>query len=364
MVEAKIPQASRLLEAYLAHFRGKPGERDQAICDWLRLTGQTPTAAAATLSAVTPPSRRRMRTFLEALLRPRTCRKPREPSGGDATLKAGIYSFNETKTALSGDTLTVQERWLVRRERGERIWGWYIRRMDRQSGDGRPYRCSRTTRYGVVMAFTFRGRPRGSGFTLEETDAFVQPGPCAPRQLRLDRCVVRPQARGLLLRCPAERQLTRTAGIPPLGGSGGVYLWSGRPSPRADGSRQQVTEQWHLLELAGKVHGFYTRTKKVTARSGKTHKCNGKATFGRKRLYLVGGRRKGSKITLHELTALHRPGPCADGKVKLDTYRGTIRAGVLTLSWGQGSQTLKRDPSTTTLALPLRWMPKSVAPPR
>lgn len=359
--QAKVPKAALLLEAYLAHFRGKVAQRNKAICTWLRLTDLTPTAATARLSAVRPPSRRRMRTFLAVLLQPRTCRKPREAATGDASLKAGIYSFNETKTALSGDTLAVQERWLVRRK-GERVWGWYIRRLDRQSGDGQAYRCSRTTRYGVVMAFTFVARPRGTGFVLEETDAFVQPGPCAPRQIRLDQCILRPLSDGLQLRCPAERHLTRIAGIPAPGAGGGVYLWTGPITPRADGSRKRVTEQWHLLELAGKLHGFYIRHQKVTARAGKTHKCNGKPTFQRKRLYLVGGSRTGATVTLHELTALHRPGPCADTKVRLDTYRGRLVGGVLSLNWGQGSQILKRDPSTSTQALPLRWMPKTTTP--
>lgn len=361
--KAKVPKSAALLEAYLAHFRGRASERNQAICTWLRTTGLTPTAATALLSAVRPPSRRRMRTFLAVLLKPRTCRKPTDQAGGEGPLKAGIYSFNETKTALSGDTMSVQERWLIRRK-GERVWGWYIRRLDRQSGDGRAYRCSRTTRYGVVMAFTFVGRPRGTGFVLEETDAFVQPGPCAPRQIRLDRCALRPLANGLHLRCPAERRLTRIANLPRPGGSGGAYQWAGPTTPRADGSKKRVMEKWHLLELAGKLHGFYTRHQKVTARAGQTHKCNGKATYERKRLYLVGGSRTGANLTLHELTALHRPGPCADSKVRLDTYRGTLSAGVISLSWGQGSQILKRDPSTEMLALPLRWMPKSSAPKR
>jgi len=359
--QAKIPQSAHLLEAYLAHFRGQPSERNQALCTWLRLTGLTPTAATAVLSGVRPPSRRRMRKFLEVLLQPRTCRMPREQVSGDTAVKAGIYSFNETKTALSGDTMTVQERWLIRRK-GERVWGWYLRRLDRQSGDGRTYRCSRTTRYGVLMAFTFRGRPGGTGFVLEETDAFVQPGPCAPRQIRLDRCGVHALANGVQLRCPAERQLTHLAGLPAPGGSGGAYQWVGPTTPRADGSRKRVTEQWHLLERAGKLHGFYSRLQTITARAGQTHKCNGKPTFDRKRLYLVGGSRTGAKLTLQELTALHRPGPCASNKVHLDTYHGTLSPGVITLSWGQGSQTLTREPSTKPLALPLRWMLKNTAP--
>jgi len=361
--QAKIPQAARLLEAYLAHFRGQAAERNRAICLWLELTSLTPTAATAQLSAVRPPSRRRMRTFLAVLLKPRTCRKTPEPATGDTPLKTGIYAFNETKTALSGDTLMVQERWMIRRK-GDRIWGWYIRRLDRKSGDGRSYRCSRSTRYGVVMAFTFEGRPKGTAFVLNETDAFVQPGPCAPKQIRLDRCVARPVANGLQLRCPAPRQITRLASEPAPGSSGGVYRWAGPTTPRADGTRQRVTEQWHLLELAGKVHGFYTRQQKITARAHKPHKCNGKPTFERKRLYLVGGTRTGSTLTLHELSALHRPGPCANTKVRLDTYRGTLAGGVLSLNWGQGNQTLKRDPSIETLALPLRWMPKTTSAPK
>ncbi len=359
--QAKIPQAARLLEAYLAHFRGKAAERNEAICQWLRLTSLTPTAATAQLSSVRPPSRRRMRTFLAVLLKPRTCRKTPDPTSEDAPLKPGIYAFNETKTSLSGDTLTVQERWMIRRK-GERVWGWYIRRMDRVSGDGRSYRCSHSRRYGVVMAFTFEGRPKGTAFVLKETDAFVQPGPCAPKQIRLDRCVLRPVGSGLRLRCPGPRQLTRIASLPGVGASGGVYQWAGPTTPRADGTRQRVTEQWHLLELAGKLHGFYFRHQKVTARDGQTHKCNGKPTFERTRLYLVGGTRTGATIKLHELMALHRPGPCADSKVRPDTYRGTLAGGVLSLSWGQGNQTLKRDPSLESQALPLRWMPKTTAP--
>ncbi len=359
--QAKLGHSARLLEAYLAHFRGKVAERNEAICQWLQLTSLTPTAATAHLSSVEPPSRRRMRAFLAVLLKPRTCRKAHEPTSADAPLNPGIYSFNETKTALSGDTLTVQERWMIRRK-GDRIWGWYIRRMDRQSGDGRSYRCSRNTRYGVVMAFTFVGRPQGASFVLEETDAFVQPGPCAPKQIRLDRCVMRPLATGLQLNCPRSRRLTRMASLPAPGASGGVFQWTGPTTPRADGTRQRVIEQWHLLELGGKLHGFYTRHQKVTARARQTHKCNGKKTFERKRLYLVGGTRTGAAITLHELTALHRPGPCADTKVRLDTYRGSLSGGVLSLSWGQGSQSLKRDPTKETQALPLGWMPKTSTP--
>lgn len=359
--DAKIPAAAQLLEAYLAHFRGKPDQRDQALCAWLRLTSLTPTSGTARLSAVRPPSRRRMRAFLAVLLQPRTCREPEPRASEDAPLKSGIYSFAETKTSLSGDTLAVQERWILHRK-GDRVWGWYIRRLDRQSGDGRVYRCSRTTRYGVLMAFTFVGRPRSSGFTLEETDAYVQPGPCAPRQLRLDRCHLRPRTDGMLLRCPTERRLKRLSGLPAQGASGGVYGWAGPVTPRADGSRQRVTEQWHLLELAGKLHGFYTRAKRITARAGSKHKCNGKPTLVRRRLYLVGGTRRGDGVTLHELTALHRPGPCADSKVRLDTYRGSLAGGSLNLSWGRGNQTLKRDPSRQSQAFPLRWMPKATTP--
>ncbi len=362
--KARLPDALRLLEAYLAHFRGRSRERDRAICRWLEATGLTPTAAAARLSALRPPSRRRMRAFLAELLRPRTCRKPREAPSDDASVRPGIYAFSETKTSLSGDTLTVQERWLLRRK-GERVWGWYIRRLDRKSGDGRPYRCSSSTSYGVLMAFTFEGKPRGAGFVLEEREAFVSPGPCAPRQIRLDRCTLRGHGRGLALRCGSERFLSRVAGLWGPGMGGGHYRWVGPTTPRPDGTRQRVTEQWNLLELAGKLHGFYIREKKITARRGQRHRCNGKTQLTRRRLYLVRGTREGSKVALQEVAVLYRPGPCAQGdRARLDSYKGTLSAGLLTLSWGQGSQTLRRDATIPSLALPLRWVPKALAPRR
>jgi hypothetical protein len=75
----------------------------------------------------------------------------------------------------------------------------------------------------------------------------------------------------------------------------------------------------------------------------------------RQSLYLLRGERKADKITLHELAALQRPDPCADPKVRLDIYRGTVRGDVLNLSWGEGSQTLRRAAARPSLAMPLQW---------
>ncbi|MFH2006726.1 MAG: hypothetical protein ABI333_09090 [bacterium] len=358
---AGVPGPAQLLEAYLAHYRGQAEQRDRALCAWLRQNGLTPTAATAKLSTLDPPSKPRMRGFLAALLTPRTCRAPR-PRPGPAGPVPGIYTFNETKTSLSGDTLAVQERWLVLRKDNQ-LHGWYLRRQGRQSGDGRRFECSRSTRYGTLTAYTFRGVRSGAAAQLEETAAFVQPGPCAPKKLRLARCAVRSLHAGLQLQCPDSRQLKRVGGVPAPGKGGGVYRWEST-TPRPDGGKQHVQESWHLVERMGRLNGFYTRLTTATARSGKSFSCNAKPGYGLARLYLIGGTIKAGSVTLQELAALHRPSPCDDGKVKLDSYRGTLGPDHITLSWGQGSQKLQRRPLETNLALPLEVVSKlSESPP-
>ncbi len=68
-------------------------------------------------------------------------------------------------------------------------------------------------------------------------------------------------------------------------------------------------------------------------------------------------------MTLQERAALHRPSPCDDGKVRLDTYQGSPGPHGITLSWGKGSQKLQHRPLEKNMALPIKLMPKITGSP-
>lgn len=352
MSAARIEQPALLLEAYLAHFRGQRRSRDQALCHWQQRSGLAGNAAAAKLSLIKPPSATRYQSFVGAVLAPRRCQgRALDDGRASGDLREGVYVFDETRVALSGDTLTVQERYLIRRE-GDRLTGWYLRRLSRRSGDGRPYQCSRERSYDVLMAFLLEGRAGDRSFRLGETDAFVRPGPCAPRRLPVERCTGTTTGQGILLRCAEQRLLTWAGAVPEqLGATAGVYQ-RGHTSPTAQGGVEHVTEDWHVAARGVEVFGLSLRSGRHTARAGGRLACSGQERADLRRLVLLRGRLKDGVATLEEAVALHRPHPCDVTPVPLERWRGEANVASVQLTSGARNLVLRRVMGTPSLAMP------------
>ncbi len=351
-----VDRPQLFIEAYLAHFSGRIPTRDRALCAWFRVTGLTAARARARLALFQSPSTLRMKHFLTALRSLGRC-APQKHSNPSEHFLPGMYTFSETKSSLAGDTLHVRERWLIRRD-GPRLWGWYLRRLERTSGDGRAYRYSRAPHYSVLMAFKFEGKVIGRSLSLVETDAFIRPGPCAPKKVRLDRCSGAAHGQQFVLNCPRKVRLRRVSSSPGRPDVATGVFRQIRSVQRSDGGHQWVEMDLHLSHRKEQILGWISRA--TTARKGKSFACNGRRRFSLNTMVVVVGTIKAGTIALREVMALHRPGPCDNGKVELKTYSGSLSGSTLRLRWRDGTQTYKRRPGVTTPALSLgpmkrRW---------
>jgi hypothetical protein len=402
---AGLAAPDALVQAYLEHFGGEPAARQQSRCAWLRAAGLTATAAAARLSALPAPgpTPAHLQAFVAALLEsPRcdggaaaggashTARGPGpEPprrganTGGGGALTTGRYAAELTRQE-SGHRVIRRETWALTRQ-GNRLRGVLFVHRVRVSTDGRKFVCSRSGRAEQRHAFLLEGQvtPGSGAITLRSAAGFVQPGPCADAEQPALACqgsvapAPAPDAPGApdaagsgpvtaTLRCPRPRALRRVAAPPPPGPGSGVYRWGG-VVPRADGGRERVQETWYLSTRGTAVRGFYQRVSRATARAGATFACNGKRHHRRRRLYRVQGtlvsasgasgapaaRAAGPALTLREVAEYRQPSQCDTQQTSLDRYRGQLTGKGLELSWGAGTQRLRRLTQEANLAAPL-----------
>lgn len=284
---------------------------------------------------------------------------------------AGVWDWVHRSQAEGGDLRIEQEEWHIEQQDGK-LSGYYDRQVVMLSGDQRPYRCNGALGFTKTTRVRLQGMIQGQQVHIREVAADTQQHPCDTGQRALLSYIGQLQGDSLLLRFPpgGTQFLTRRppglrmAGIAGPGsaqgpGNGplqdpaaaalaarvpvsGVWEWE-LQSVDADGDLRVEREEWHVEESDANLTGYYERTV-VRERPGGTFQCNGKGQIHSVTQYKIRGQRFGDRLTVSEIDYRVQPGPCDNTMRRLDTYQGTISptGQEILLSWGPGSQLLKR----------------------
>jgi hypothetical protein len=239
--------------------------------------------------------------------------------------------------------------------------------VDMRSLDDRLFRCNQKIHFSKFTRVKIAGRIEGSHVILREVSFEAKPGPCddGARNLVEYRGVI--SGPHLALRWGQEsgqQTLVRRVdpGRTPLvefanwsespntaqkktpGVSApvsGTWEWELR-SIDAEGDERLEREEWHIEEGSEGIRGYYDRTVRRVRGEG-MHECNKKDRYETSTRYTVVGQRFGEHVTLTEIDYKSEKSPCDNALRRLDSYRGAVSdADSLVLSWGQGSQLLRR----------------------
>jgi hypothetical protein len=276
---------------------------------------------------------------------------------------AGVWDWVHRSQAEGGDLRIEQEEWHLEQQDGK-LSGYYDRQVVMLSGDQRPYRCNGALGFTKTTRVRLQGMIQGQQVHIREVAADAQQHPCDTGNRALLSYIGQLQGDSLLLRFPpgGTQFLTRR---PPgvrmagIGGQGpgpepaaaalaarvplaGVWEWE-LQSVDADGDLRVEREEWHLEESDANLTGYYERTV-LRERPGGTFLCNGKGQIHSVTQYKIRGQRFGDRLSVSEIDYRAQPGPCDNTMRRLDTYQGTISptGQEILLSWGPGSQLLKR----------------------
>ncbi len=97
----------------------------------------------------------------------------------------GVWTWHHRSADSQGDRKVEDEVWHLL-QRGDRIEGYYDRRVLVRSGDGRRFRCNNRLSYHNVARFKVKGRIVSGKVHLEETGFTARPGACETRKRVLD----------------------------------------------------------------------------------------------------------------------------------------------------------------------------------
>ena len=278
----------------------------------------------------------------------------------------GVWDWVFRSTDEQKNVRIEQEEWHLQ-QRGKQLSGWYDRAVTMMSTDEMLFRCNRQLGFTKFTRVRIAGTVEGEGVRLREVGFEARPGPCddgarnlvkytgkvlgATIYLKWDE---RGGGQTLHRREGAQPALAETVGaedvIPveparqvvgtaPVTGD---WEWQLR-SIDAEGDERLEREEWHLAESDAGIAGWYERT--VTrARGEGTFACNGEARYLTVTRYAISGSRAGDRVSLSETEYKSAPSRCDNGLRRLDSYRGTLSAdgGELSLSWGPGTQLLRR----------------------
>jgi len=281
----------------------------------------------------------------------------------DAT---GVWDWTFRSRDEQGDERLEQEEWHID-QRGQAIEGYYDRVVDMRSLDDRLFRCNQKISFTKYTRVRIAGRLEGSRVILREVAFDAKPGPCddGARNLVEYRGVI--SGPHLALRWgPESGQQTLVRRVDqrtplvefvnfndgpggeqprkPVGLSvpvSGTWEWELR-SIDAEGDERLEREEWHLTEGDAGIRGYYDRTVKRVRGDG-SFTCNGEGRFETATRYTVVGQRFGEQLMLTETDYKSEPTKCDNALRRLDSYRGSVSdPESLVLSWGQGSQLLRR----------------------
>jgi len=286
-------------------------------------------------------------------------------SSSPATEESGIpgtWDWLYRGTTQQGDLRIEQEEWhLV--QRGSKLSGDYLRQVTTLSLDQKPYRCNGLLGYLVTTRVRLQGELSGDKLQLRETAIDKEPSPCSSEALTPKTYDGELLGGRLALRWPGgEQQLLRRSSqskLPPLipqegGGKevlseaelklSGVWEWQTRTTAVTDGEGDQhhEREEWHLVDMAGKLAGYYDRIVE-RSRSRGVFPCNGAPQIRTVTRYTLRGRRTGDHFFMNEQDYSAERSPCENGGRRLDSYRGTVLPmGRLLIEWAGGQQILQR----------------------
>ncbi|MBL9043053.1 MAG: hypothetical protein JNM83_15690 [Myxococcales bacterium] len=277
---------------------------------------------------------------------------------------AGTWDWLYRGTTQQGDLRIEEEEWHLSQQ-GTKLSGDYLRQVTTLSLDQRPFRCNGLLGFLVTTRVRLHGELQGDKVHLQETAVEQQKNPCSDDPLRPKtyegtladgKLSLRwPGGEQQLLRRPADSKLPSLT--PPQGESAerlsaaelhltGVWEWQARASGVTYGESESEevseTEEWHLVDLGGKLAGYYDRIVE-RSRSKGIFACSGSSRSRSVTRYTLRGRRTGDHFFLNEQDYKAEPSPCDNGGRRIDTYRGTILPMQrLLIEWSGGQQILKR----------------------
>ncbi|MCS6913562.1 MAG: hypothetical protein RMK29_14165 [Myxococcales bacterium] len=288
---------------------------------------------------------------------------PARPSKGDTQSQrpqldvSGVWDWVYRSSSEQGDLRIEQEEWHLSQE-GTRLSGYYDREVVTLSTDQRPFRCNGALGYTRTTRVKVAGHIEGERIILHEIAADAQEHPCDNGVRSLMSYVGELQGGFLRLQFGSGGQqvLTRRAPGVRMAGIGrsssggdpqpisGVWEWE-LSTVDAEGDLRVESEEWHLEESQLGITGYYQRTVR-RQRPGGVFSCNGRPTIVTSTQYTIRGHRIGDRVSLSEVDFKAQPDPCDNGLRRLDTYHGSLSptGQELLLSWGSGSQMLRRRP--------------------
>lgn len=275
------------------------------------------------------------------------------PSSSPKLDVGGTWSWSFDSSDGDGNRRSEREVWRLT-QRGDLVEGEYDRRVLVEAADGRVFRCNHGLRINKETQVRLAGRIHRGMLELREVEHRTTPSPCDDgARLHL---TYHGRMEGDRLRlewAPGEGEtLARVSAAPSsptnfLSASAsasvaGRWRWS-RSGLDHQGDTLEEFEEWQLEEKDGSLDGFLQR-RVVHRRVGGVFACNRTERYEVVTRYRVHGQRWGDHLTLVERDYQATPSPCDNGRRRLDSYSGTLASDgqTLVLSWGPGSQILRR----------------------
>ena len=291
------------------------------------------------------------------------------PAPPPVPVVSGVYDWTLSTTDEHGDIYLEKEEWHLT-QTGSALAGWYDRTVTVVSSDEQPYRCNRKLSFSKFTRVRFSGTVAGE--KLEVREVGFEPGkpnPCdsGERMLVSYKGVARAATIELLWAPGAGQTLYRRESVSPaLAVEGkpaqvvaaiegapasvaasmpiaGTYEWELR-SVDADGDSRIEHERWELQETDEGIVGHYDRVVTRVRGGGALFVCNHEDRYDSNTRYTVHGQRVADRFKIVEVEYKAVPDRCDNGLRRMDAYDGLVvgEGDELLLSWGSGSQLLRR----------------------
>lgn len=279
---------------------------------------------------------------------------------------SGTWDWLLRSHSQQGDLRIEQEEWHLQQQ-GAKLHGDYLRQVTMLSRDQKPYRCNGQLGFVVTSRVRVEGQRSGDQVELRELSIDQEQSPCADAvpalrsyqgMLQGDRLILRfaGGVEQLVLRASLQATGLRVSPLPPIEGNGrepmteaernlaGVWDWQteAKVSTDGEGDLHSEKEEWHLVDLDGKLAGYFDRVVERRRLHG-VFPCSGSQVMRTQTRYTLRGRRTGDQLFFNEVDYKSEPSPCENGGRRLDSYRGTVLSvGLLLLEWSGGQQLLRR----------------------
>lgn len=278
---------------------------------------------------------------------------------------SGTWDWLHKSESQQGDLRIEQEEWQLS-QKGRKLSGHYLRQVTMLSRDQKPYRCNGMLGFVVASRVQVEGQRIGDQIDLRELSVEKEQSPCDDTIPPLRSYQGLLQGDRLLLQFPggSEQLVYRSSErvvspLTPMEGGGrevltdaernlgGVWDWQteAKVSTDGEGDLHSEKEEWHLVDLDGKLAGYFDRVVERRRLRG-VFPCTGSQVMRSQTRYTLRGRRTGEQLFLNEVDYKSEPSPCENGGRRLDSYRGTLLPlGQLLLEWSGGQQILRRRSS-------------------